>query len=64
MLEEIMKLDEESQKQICHVAISREIFTKDFFDEILIDWTDYEYAQNDALESFLHLLKRRMEEEI
>ena len=57
VMKEIMKLDEKSQLQICNVIVNEDNLSEDRFHDMLANWTDYEYAQEMALESYLGLLK-------
>ena len=50
--------DEDSQKKICGVVIPKDIFTEKEFREMLSEWYEYEYVQEDALQAYLEILKR------
>lgn len=58
VMREIVELDEDSQKKICGVVIPKDIFTEKEFREMLSEWYEYEYVQEDALQAYLEILKR------
>lgn len=58
VMREIVELDEDSQKKICGVVIPKDIFTEKEFREMLSEWYEYEYVQEDALKAYLEILKR------
>lgn len=58
VMREIVELDEDSQKKICGVVIPKDIFTEKEFREMLSEWYEYEYVQEDALRAYLELLGR------
>lgn len=62
VMNEIMELDELSQLSIYNVVINKDLFTKKHFDEMISEWYDYPYEQQEALDSFLSLLKEYIDE--
>ena len=63
VMEEIMELDGEEQLRIWNMVLDNEKVTEDEFIEIMTDWSDFEYAQDSALQSFLDHLKAHVGEE-
>ena len=56
VMEEIMELGANEQRQIWDLVIEKEQMTKEHFDKMLDGWCDFEYCQNDALNTFLKVL--------
>ena len=56
VMEEIMELEANEQRQIWDLVIDKEHMTREHFDEMLCGWCDYEYSQTDALNTFLKVL--------
>ena len=60
VMKEIMQLEDAEQLQICGVVVKEDELDEEAFENMLVDWTDYEYSQEKALESYLELLNGYM----
>lgn len=62
VLEEIMELDKEEQKQIWNrdIFLSKNMITEEQLEEMLLDWEEYPYNQVEALEAFEELLEMEL----
>ena len=62
VLEEIMGFDEEEQKKIWrrNIFLSSNTVSKKRFEDMILDWDEQPYSQEEALESFEQLLAQKL----
>lgn len=62
VLEEIMEFDEEEQKQIWsrNIFLPRNTVSKESFEDMILDWDEQPYSQEEALESFEQFLAQKL----
>lgn len=61
VVEEIMEMGADEQRQIWDLVIDKEQLTREHFEEMLYGWFEYEYNQEAALNTFLKVLREYVE---
>lgn len=58
VVKEIMETDKDIQLELLGILPPAEITDEDYFEEMLLEWDEYEYVQQEALDSFLENLEQ------
>ena len=61
VVEKILELNEECQRDVWGMFLKKEGMTEDLFGEMLIEWEEQPYVQQEALDSFIAYFKEEAE---